>query len=636
MSYRDMIDRVENGRRICGVVSATNGTMVGARRLNPPSNKKWVVRAKPETGAKDIILTVHKDGNPSSACQVSKKLLFGPDSGLLLQSDATQRIDKPPPVTIAGASADETLTEYECSRTVHDPVVDENDVPVLDENDVPVTTPRVVNFKRSVPQHLVITATLSTWARGNLILYVDPPSGFTDDVGLKFYNLPDTSNLTDAEATEALRRTHCHAHRYHGGWSIDFKRGEVRRSMVLSVIDDDIDEGDEDFELEFYFKVIRNRVETKQSDEGYGAYMADNEVRVTIRNEDPIPKEWVANFSHSVGKTIVRNVSSRLDTLRETDDGEVGTWVNFDHDSFSNGPLSANTNGFTIGVDRSWEAFDAGVAISSATGDGRYKAMDLGGSLLGVYPYVQIQPQEHYSLWGTAGMSQGHITVNTGKKDYKTDMSMTMGAVGVHWDLLELMGTDFAFESDLMLVRAQSGAVADMKASRTRSRRLHSAIGAVRAWEFENFRINGEFDVGLVHEAGDVEEGYGTEANIGVDFEHRHLSAGVSVGTSAVNGGDASYNTNVAAHVNYDWLGDKQGLIASYKLAVSWFGDGEAGGATATLGYGYRIREMLWTSYVLHAGQHMEIGLDGAHRKGAKLRIAAGDRSVKVTVGLSW
>ena len=200
----------------------------------------------------------------------------------------------------------------------------------------------------------------------------------------------------------------------------------------MTVIHDEIDEGNESYDLEFYF-LVHGAPGGRDGHEGYGAYLADNVVRINIENSDSIPGEWVAGFSHSVGKTVVRNVSNRMGVLRETSDGDVGTWVTFDHDSFSNGPLSGSTEGFMIGMDRSWEAVDAGLAVSSSHGTGKFNDIELAGDLLGVYPYVQVQPESHYSLWGTAGTSYGSITVREGeKKGYETNMSMSMGAAGLH------------------------------------------------------------------------------------------------------------------------------------------------------------------------------------------------------------
>ena len=309
----------------------------------------------------------------------------------------------------------------------------------------------------------------------------------------------------------------------------------------------------------------------------------------------------------------------------------------FDHDSFSNGPLSGSTEGFMIGMDRSWEAFDAGLAISSSHGTGRFNDIELAADLLGVYPYVQVQPEDHYSLWGTAGMSYGSITVQeAGKDGYETNMSMAMGAAGLHWDLLKLMGADMVFESDLMFVNAQSDAVRDMKASETSSRRLHMALSGTREWEFEQFKVTGGVNVGVVHEAGDVQEGFGTEGNLRVDFHHEHVSAGLTVGASRTNGALDSHNTSIGGTVKYDWSGDREGIVASYHPEVSMFGDNESYGSTGKLGYGWRRSGILWTTYILQSTQQAKVGLNAEYTPGKQLQIEGSQDTIQATLRMSW
>ena len=613
LSYRDMYDRMESGRRICGIVSARNGTVLGARRLEGPSNKKWRLKVKPTSGAKDITLTAYRNGNPSSACHVRKSARFGGNRNMRVQANATKTIHKPPQVTIADVTVNEQARVVSCTKNGQ-------------------------TFNRTIAAQLAITATLSrTSVLANTTVHFDPPAGFTDDVSRQYFNLPDTSGMSEAQAQAAIREAECNASRYTGAWNISVRRGESRATRVFTVLNDDIDEGTERFDLEFYFKVrgSTGRTVRKEPHEGYGAYMADNRVRVTIRNTDPIPEKWVAGFSHSVGKTMVRNVAERLDTLRGTSDGALSSWVNFDHDSFSYGALEGSTEGFTIGFDRSGEAFDAGLAVSSSQGTGEFRGIKLEGDLLGVYPYVQMQPQAHYSVWGTAGMSQGNIEVKRGEKRYKTGMSMTMGAAGVHWDVMKVAETHVALKSDLMLVRAQSDASGDMRAAKTSSRRLHSAISATREWRLQRWTLTSGADLGVVHEGGDVPEGFGTEGNLRLSAHHRHLRVGVRMGTSKTNGDGSADSTSASAQVDYDWMGDGRGVIASYKPNVTLLASEKSQGATSRFGYGYRTRAALWTPYFEH-GELTRLGLDARYGKGRTAEIAATGDTIELTLRLVW
>ena len=641
MSYRDMIDRVSGGRRTCGVVSAENGTLIGARREGPPSNKKWVVKVRPETGAKDIIVRVHRNGNPDSACHTRKIVQFGGDRNMRLARSITHHITRPPQITIADVTVREEKRTLQCTLIHHDVVFDENNMPVLDAEGEETTTERIENFERTVPPRFLLVAKLDKRAANALTLYFNEPAGWTDDVGYGYVPLPaNIAELPAEEAAAVIHEAECRNRLYSGGGGeryIRLDKGQSSAARMITVYPDDIDEGNEIYNLEFHFKV-RGAPGGQVPHEGIGGYLADNEVRITIENSDPIPKEWVANFSHSVGKTIVRNVSSRLGVLRETGEGETGTWVSLDHDSFSNGPLNGNAEGFMVGMDRSWDTFDAGFAISSSQGTGTFKDVKLGGELLGVYPYVQVQPEDHYSVWGTAGMSHGDITVREGEKEgYTTNMSMTMGAAGVHWRLTELMGAEIAFESDLMFVKAQSDAVRDMKAAKTSSRRLHMALSGTRDWKFETFRVTSGADLGVVHEAGDVQEGYGTEGSVHMGLHHKHMSARVRLGTSKTNGGNDSHSTSIAGSVQYDWLGDSEGVVASYKPTMAMFGDQESYGSTAKLGYGVRRNAVLWMPYVLQSSQQRTtLGMNVKYREGRQLQLEGSQDRLQATLRAGW
>ena len=63
----------------------------------------------------------------------------------------------------------------------------------------------------------------------------------------------------------------------------------------------------------------------KDYHEGYGAYLADNAVRVTIENSDPIPIDNGSQVSATrSGRPSCATSSNRMGVLRETSDGEVG------------------------------------------------------------------------------------------------------------------------------------------------------------------------------------------------------------------------------------------------------------------------------------------------------------------------
>ena len=228
ISYRDMIDRVAGGNLICGIVSAENGTMVGARRTAAPSNKRWVVRVHPETGAKDIILTIHRNGNPNAACDTRKITEFG-ETNMRLAASVTHTITRPPQITMADVTVSEDLRTLQCTRTHHDPVLDGDGNPVVDEDNNPVTTPRIENFERhNFPSHFVLTAILDKPAKNGLTLDFDEPEGWAEDVHYVYYPLPDLSGMSQEEIAAAVHRAECKNDRSRGTATYVSRRASQR------------------------------------------------------------------------------------------------------------------------------------------------------------------------------------------------------------------------------------------------------------------------------------------------------------------------------------------------------------------------------------------------------------------------
>ena len=210
-----MIDRVAGGRLICGIVSAENGTLVGARRAAAPSNKKWVLRVHSETGAKGIIMTVHRNGNPSAGCHTRKIAEFR-ETNMRLAANVTHRITRPAKVTIADVTVSENFRTLACTRTHHDPVLNGNGDPVLDEDENPATTIRIENFERTVPPRFVVTAVLDKPATNGLTLDFDEPEGWADDVHYSYFPLPDLSGMSQEEIAAAVHRAECKDDRSRG------------------------------------------------------------------------------------------------------------------------------------------------------------------------------------------------------------------------------------------------------------------------------------------------------------------------------------------------------------------------------------------------------------------------------------
>ena len=107
-------------------------------------------------------------------------------------------------------------------------------------------------------------------------------------------------------------------------------------------------------------------------------------------------------------------------------------------------------------------------------------------------------------------------------------------------------------------------------------------------------------------------------------------------GTSRTNGASDSYSTSIGGNVKYDWSGDREGVIASYRPRVATFGDHDSATATAMLGYGFRRSGILWTTYVLQSAQQAKLGLNAEYGEGKQLQVEGSQGTIQTTLRMGW
>ena len=305
--------------------------------------------------------------------------------------------------------------------------------------------------------------------------------------------------------------------------TLEFSAGETAKTIVVAVLDDTTDEGEETL--------------TVHLSEAIGAAIADGEATGTIENEDPMPREWLARVGRSIAGQVVSAVGARLEgspvshvTVRgstsEYSDavespaapgrgapetmldawtghpGETRDFVGwellrgsaFHFTSDGGGPafaawgrvetemfesdmndmrLDGDVTTGVLGADVEGDRWLAGAAISLSEADGsgvrgsgvspESARSELQSRLTGVYPYARVGLNERVSLWGLAGAGQGELTLTeNGRTPIETDLDMTVGAIGAHGTVLtpsEAAGFALAVRSDAFWVRMGSDAV---------------------------------------------------------------------------------------------------------------------------------------------------------------------------------
>ena len=178
-------------------------------------------------------------------------------------------------------------------------------------------------------------------------------------------------------------------------------------------------------------------------------------------------------------------------------------------------------------------AWTAGLMVSHARGEGGYRGGDGNGGevesdLTGVYPYGRYALNERVTLWGVAGYGAGSLTLTP--KDQpaiETDMDLAMAALGLRGVVVEAPaagGPELAVTSDALAVRTSSEAVrgngdtgGNLAAASADVTRVRLGLeGTWRGLEVGSGTLTPSLEVGIRHDGGDAETGFGLDLGGGL------------------------------------------------------------------------------------------------------------------------
>ena len=190
------------------------------------------------------------------------------------------------------------------------------------------------------------------------------------------------------------------------------------------------------------------------------------------------------------------------------------------------GTLSLNGDVLTgtVGVDGEWDRLLAGLAVAHSRGDGSYTMPVAGGddsgnleqTLTSIHPYLRYAVNDRLDVWGLFGYGWGELDLEMDDgMTIETDTNLVMGAFGGRGILLsaaESGGFQLATRTDAMLTRTTSDKVAEMESAEADAHRLRLVLEGSRgfAWA-EGRRLTPTMEVGLRHDWGDAETGFGLE-----------------------------------------------------------------------------------------------------------------------------
>ncbi len=190
----------------------------------------------------------------------------------------------------------------------------------------------------------------------------------------------------------------------------------------------------------------------------------------------------------------------------------------------------------TLGVDTQGDRWLAGIAVSHSRGDGGYTIPDqanpgdLETTLTSLHPYLRYALTDRLTVWGLVGYGWGDLTLTqTDGTAIDTDTDFLMGAVGSRGLLLDPAttgGFQLATRLDAMFTRTSTDAVAtadmaaaDMAATDADAHRLRLVLEGSRRMAWDEGRVlTPTVEVGLRHDWGDAETGFGVEVGGRVQY----------------------------------------------------------------------------------------------------------------------
>ena len=204
--------------------------------------------------------------------------------------------------------------------------------------------------------------------------------------------------------------------------------------------------------------------------------------------------------------------------------------------------LDGNVLTGTVGVDSAWDRWLAGVAVSHSLGGGSFTGDGDGdfdsSTLTSIHPYLRYAVNERVEVWSVLGYGWGDMTLEPGTGGtLETDTTLLMGSFGGRGILLSApdnAGFQLAARTDAMLTRTTSGAVAGLAATDAEADRLRLVLEGTRevTWPGGQ-RVTPTVELGVRHDSGDAETGFGLE--LGGRVHYTDPSLGLTI-EAAVRG----------------------------------------------------------------------------------------------------
>ncbi len=212
-------------------------------------------------------------------------------------------------------------------------------------------------------------------------------------------------------------------------------------------------------------------------------------------------------------------------------------------------------------------------------GDGAVEA-----SLTAAVPYAAIQASERLRFWGALGTGTGEVTLKpeTGGR-LSSDITWTMAAAGLRGDVIASpaggSGPALAVTSDALWTRTSSDKTHELAASDSDVTRLRLGLeGSWRIATASGGHVTPKLELGMRHDGGDAETGFGVEVGGGLAWIDPRLGLALDLSgrTLIAHGSDDLEDQGFAASLAWD-PGPSTGRGPSLTLRQDWGGAAQGG-----------------------------------------------------------
>ena len=212
-------------------------------------------------------------------------------------------------------------------------------------------------------------------------------------------------------------------------------------------------------------------------------------------------------------------------------------------------------------------------------GDGKVEA-----SLTAAVPYAAIQASERLRLWGALGTGTGEVTLKPEVGGLlSSDISWTMAAAGLRGDVIASpaggSGPALAVTSDALWARTSSDRTHELATSDSDVTRLRLGLeGSWRITTASGGHVTPKLELGMRHDGGDAETGFGVELGGGLAWIDPRLGLALDLSgrTLLAHGSDDLEDQGFAASLAWD-PGPSTARGPSLTLRQDWGGAAQGG-----------------------------------------------------------